>query len=157
MLADQDFRAEGFVVQWDESRALPRKVVNATLSDEYRGKVAGLAGSWVRLTAVDDEIHGAIWDGTELYSVAPFHEVAPRMDSPPTAIADETTMIYRVSDMQGVDANSGGVADDAGSTPAPAAQYQAMVHELQAAWAADASAAAPGTGTQPTPAASPLS
>ena len=40
---DQDYRAEGFVLQWDDSRALPRKLVNATLSDEYRGKASGSA------------------------------------------------------------------------------------------------------------------
>ena len=36
---EQDYRAEGFILQWDEERALPRKMINATWNSDYRGKV----------------------------------------------------------------------------------------------------------------------
>jgi len=38
---DRQYRTEGFVLQWDETSALPRKMVNATWRTEYRGKISG--------------------------------------------------------------------------------------------------------------------
>lgn len=66
--------------------------------DLYRGRVAGLAGSWVRLTRLPEGIYGAIWDGTELYSIAPAHALAEFMGgaTPPTS---DQPLIYRASEV----------------------------------------------------------
>lgn len=37
----------------------------------YRGTLDGSTGSWVRLAAQRDEVHGMIWDGAELYVIEP--------------------------------------------------------------------------------------
>ena len=41
----------------------------------YRGELNGRSDSWVRLTQVGNATHGLIWDGEELYAVAPANEV----------------------------------------------------------------------------------
>jgi hypothetical protein len=69
-----------------------------------RGRLAGIAGSWVRLTRIGEELHGAIWDGTELYTIEPAR-IVNRFATDRLAVADSTPTVYRLSD------------SDAGSTP----------------------------------------
>lgn len=67
----------------------------------FRGTVAGRAGTWVRLTRVGDELHGAFWDGTELYTIAPARAVAPyALQSLDAAGSDP--VVYRLSDTESV-------------------------------------------------------
>ena len=54
------------------SEALQSKSSPSSLS-LYRGTLDGSAGSWVRLAAKAGEVHGMIWDGTDLYVIEPAH------------------------------------------------------------------------------------
>lgn len=98
----------------------------------YRGTLPGLAGSWVRLAQTDSGFTGAIWDGEDLYALAPHESVARFMVgvSPVTGVQ---TVVYRLSDVQGT---QGGrwceqVALPASGTGLEA--YQAIAGELRAA------------------------
>jgi len=66
--------------------------------DLYRGTLTGLPGSWVRLTRLPDGIYGAVWDGSELYSIAPAHTLAEFMGGATPATSDQP-LIYRASDV----------------------------------------------------------
>jgi hypothetical protein len=67
--------------------------------DLYRGRLTGLPGSWVRLSRLSDGMYGAIWDGSEFYSIAPAHALAEFMSgvAPPTS---DQPLIYRASDVE---------------------------------------------------------
>ena len=69
-----------------------------------RGRIAGATGSWVRLTRIGEELHGAIWDGNELYTIEPAR-IVNRFATDRLAVAGSTPVVYRLSD------------SDAGSTP----------------------------------------
>jgi hypothetical protein len=55
----------------------------------YRGELNGRSDSWVRLTQVGTATHGLIWDGEELYAVAPANEVNQGTNG---------TVIFRLAD-----------------------------------------------------------
>lgn len=67
----------------------------------YRGTIVGRPGSWVRLTRVGDELHGAFWDGRELYTIAPARAVAPFALQSLNA-TDSDPVIYRLADTESV-------------------------------------------------------
>ncbi len=99
----------------------------------YRGRVAGLPGSWVRLARLPDGLHGALWDGNELYSILPAHAAAEFMGEV-TPLTSDQTLIYRASD---VDVLVGPgfctVLDGGGSRDKRASgleQYKALISEL---------------------------
>jgi Metallo-peptidase family M12/Domain of unknown function DUF11 len=69
-----------------------------------RGRIAGTTGSWVRLTRIGEELHGAIWDGNELYTIEPAR-IVNRFATDRLAVAGSTPVVYRLSD------------SDAGSSP----------------------------------------
>ena len=101
--------------------------------DIYRGKLVGLPGSWVRLTRLPDGIYGAIWDGSEFYSIAPAHTLAEFMGSG-TATTSDKPLIYRASD---VDMPGGprfcAVLDPTGGSGKPITgldQYKGLLREL---------------------------
>jgi len=56
----------------------------------FRGTLSARADSWVRLTQVGDATHGLIWDGSELYAVAPANDVGK----------SGGTVIFRLADTQ---------------------------------------------------------
>src|SRR5262245_42879223 len=62
-----------------------------------RGSLDGQPGSWVRLTESPRGVEGAIWDGQDLYAVAPYREIAPYLTTPLGAAPDQT-VVYRLSD-----------------------------------------------------------
>lgn len=65
----------------------------------YKGTIVGQPDSWVRLTRIGDELHGAFWDGTHLYTVAPARDVAPyALQSLDASGADP--VVYRLADTQ---------------------------------------------------------
>jgi hypothetical protein len=103
----------------------------------YRGTVAGLPGSWVRLTRLPDGLHGLVYDGTELYVLAPAGSVAASLDAP-LAVPPDTTLAFRAADAETGLENASctvlrrpGSAD--GSTTSTVAQptYKAIFAELQ--------------------------
>jgi len=67
----------------------------------YKGAIAGVSGSWVRLTKVGDALQGAFWDGEDLYTIAPARDVEPyALQS--LGVAGDELVVYRLSDTQSV-------------------------------------------------------
>ncbi|MGH8185795.1 MAG: M12 family metallo-peptidase, partial [Steroidobacteraceae bacterium] len=64
----------------------------------YRGSVAGLEKSWVRLAANGDALQGMIWDGTELYVI---ESTAAVLDAlvPAAGDASADTIIFKLADV----------------------------------------------------------
>jgi hypothetical protein len=62
-----------------------------------RGNLAGVSGSWVRLTQLGTGLEGAIWDGQELYVVSTLERIARNLTTPIDA-APAQTVVYRLSD-----------------------------------------------------------
>ncbi|MEY4933605.1 MAG: hypothetical protein RLZZ403_1925 [Pseudomonadota bacterium] len=63
----------------------------------YRGSITPLPGSWVRLTRTGNDLHGLIWDTSELYVIEPAHEARAFLVAP-ADYAKGTNVIYRLSD-----------------------------------------------------------
>lgn len=57
----------------------------------YRGNIAGIPNSWVRLVIADDLPRGMLWDGTELWAI----EVAKN-----SSMNADSAFMYRLSDLQ---------------------------------------------------------
>jgi hypothetical protein len=107
--------------------------------DLYRGRVTGLAGSWVRLTRLPDGLYGAIWDGSEFYSIAPAHALAEFMGGATPRTSDQP-LVYRAAD---VDVLTGpgfcAAIERDGSAVGPITgsdHYKALLQELRQASAA---------------------
>lgn len=66
----------------------------------YAGTVAGLPGSWVRLTRLKDGLHGLVYDGSELYVVAPASSVERELDAAVPGASGSTTLVYRAADAE---------------------------------------------------------
>lgn len=102
------FRAFGrqFDAQLEANERVLRKLSAAQLAAigehaAYRGQLAGQRDSWVRLTRLGSELHGAIWDGVELFSIAPARSVRDALPAAST-FADADLLIYRLSDTESV-------------------------------------------------------
>jgi hypothetical protein len=65
----------------------------------YRGRLEGMDGSWVRLTRIGRDLHGLIWDGTELYVIEP-RQAAEAFTLAPPLGAQSANVVYRLSDTQ---------------------------------------------------------
>jgi hypothetical protein len=107
----------------------------------YRGQIAGIPGSWVRLSRINGRIYGAIWDGVDLYAIGPRREIEAKMERP---IADgpSDTAIFRWADTQGGELQVCGLAGDtspAGMPGESSNSYRALVRELKQTAAASAS------------------
>jgi len=109
--------------------------------DLYRGRVAGLPGSWVRLTRLPDGLYGAIWDGNEFYSIAPAHALAEFLGgvAPRTS---EQPLVYRAADVDVLTGPGFCLAiEHDGSAARPTTgsdQYRALLQELRQSSAAAA-------------------
>lgn len=100
-----------------------------------RGKIDGVAGSWVRLTRVGKGLQGAIWDGNDLYVVAAYGSIARQLTTPLQASPDQT-VVYRLSDTRGsLPPEFCGLADDAVSVDSGKGsallQYKSLVSALR--------------------------
>ena len=103
-----------------------------------KGTIKDAPGSWVRLSLQGGRYSGAVWDGSELYSITPRDTVEQALIVP---MAAASTAIYRLSDTQG--GLFSGTCAVEGSTPtatSPTAKFRSLVRELRAA--ADAAFAA---------------
>jgi len=102
----------------------------AALGDHelYRGQIAGVAGSWVRVSRIDGRIFGAMWDGVELYAIGPRAEIEAKMQRSLNAKASDAA-IFRWADTEGGDAQACGLSQDVKTNPAD--QYRALVRELK--------------------------
>ncbi len=106
----------------DQRSALPPHVL-------YKGQLADIPDSWLRLTSVAGSVYGAISDGTEVYAIAPARAISgmlrERVPGGPDA-----TLIYRATD---VDSGLGPgfcTATITEEPPTAAVQYAALAHEL---------------------------
>jgi hypothetical protein len=63
----------------------------------WRGTLAGLDGSWVRLTVANGRRYGMIWDGRDLYVVEPAADASASLVGPAPASGD-APIVYRLSD-----------------------------------------------------------
>jgi hypothetical protein len=96
-----------------------------------QGSIAGVKGSWVRLTQVAAGMHGLIWDGKELYAIEPTAEVSALLDPAIPAPQSGDTIIFKLSDVSidlGGDYCASGDHLDAATTGL--ATYQALTAEL---------------------------
>jgi len=95
----------------------------------YEGRIAGLPGSWARLTRTREGLSGLIADGREIYAVEPAREVAPIADAALTPPATGT-VVYRLADaLIDPQAASCGVAGNGQPTSA-LALYKSLASEL---------------------------
>lgn len=63
----------------------------------YRGSIDGLAGSWVRLATQGVDVHGMMWDGAQLYVIAPSDQVREQLVPPLDATG--AGVIFRLQDV----------------------------------------------------------
>lgn len=66
----------------------------------YRGRLAGHADSWVRLSETDDRLSGAIWDGTELWLIDTQERLADYLLTTDATHASDN-VIFRLSEVSG--------------------------------------------------------
>jgi hypothetical protein len=62
----------------------------------YRGSIDGVASSWVRLGTQGTDVHGMLWDGDQLYIIAPASEVRDQLLPPLDAASG--SVIFRLAD-----------------------------------------------------------
>lgn len=74
---------------------LARAKPAASVAQVYRGSLHGLPDSWARLTIIDGQPVGAIWDGSELFLIDKASRLGVTAPSPATA-----TVVVRASDVQ---------------------------------------------------------
>ena len=75
----------------DQRSALPPHVL-------YKGQLADIPDSWLRLTSVDDRVYGAISDGTDVYAIAPARAISGLLEERVPGGPD-ATLIYRAADV----------------------------------------------------------
>lgn len=97
----------------------------------YKGRLAGQQDSWLRLARVQDRLYGAIWDGADLYAIAPAQALAGLLDRP-VAGGPGATLMYRAADVDtgfGSGSCAPAVPD---SLPTAELQYTVLAQELSA-------------------------
>ena len=77
------------------ARLSPQRKAEFASIHLLRGDLVGVAGSWVRLTEAAGTYEGAIWDGSDLYTVTPYARIAPYLTNPLDAQPDQT-VVYRL-------------------------------------------------------------
>ncbi|HSL72754.1 MAG TPA: hypothetical protein VK864_21055, partial [Longimicrobiales bacterium] len=96
-----------------------------------RGRLSGLPGSWVRLTRIGSELHGAIWDGNDLYFIEPAR-ITARFAVSPLATSGSTSVVYRLSDTQSDLGPQFCDARSTGKESTALAAYKTLIAELGA-------------------------
>lgn len=100
-----------------------------------RGSLAGIPGSWVRLTETPAGIEGAIWDGQDLFAVTTYRRVASLLVNPLDAAPDQP-VVYRLSDLRDAlprDFCASGAGEGFAGFANGLEQYKALIGELRAA------------------------
>ena len=64
----------------------------------YRGTLQGQAGTWVRLTQTRGGWRGVVFDGEQMYAIAPASEVAEAAVQPLGVSSGSAPIIYRFAD-----------------------------------------------------------
>jgi hypothetical protein len=97
----------------------------------YKGRLADIPDSWLRLTNVDGRVYGAISDGTDVYAIAPARAISGLLQERVPGGPD-ATLIYRAAD---VDSGLGPGFCTATAPEEPltgAVQYTGLTNELAA-------------------------
>jgi hypothetical protein len=144
--ARTNFEAFGrrFELQLESNDRVLRKLPSADraalpIHALYAGTVVGLPGSWVRLTQLKNGVQGLVFDGSDLYVLAPAGSVQGELDTPLPGVAKAATLIYRAADVDsGLGADfcrvlqppASGTASGGIAAPPPA--YKAIFAELKA-------------------------
>ncbi|WP_454060978.1 M12 family metallo-peptidase [Candidatus Nitrospira salsa] len=95
----------------------------------YKGKIAGIDNSWVRLTRVGEEWFGMMWDGHDAYVIDPMSVIEPALPGPSLS-QPAAQGIYRLSDTHELEAQTCGLGSK-GMHANPINNYEALVQELQ--------------------------
>jgi hypothetical protein len=95
----------------------------------YKGDVNGTPGSWARMAAQGERLHGMIWDGRELYIIEPADALSDSL-SPSLAAPNSGSIVFRLSDTRMQTAATCGARTHPGATGL--AHYKTLVSELQA-------------------------
>lgn len=95
----------------------------------YRGSIDGLTRSWVRLATQGTDVHGMIWDGTDLYVIAPSDQVREQL-VPPTD-TDSAGVIFRLRDVLMPTREASCAAEAPDQTERGSDAYASLVRELQ--------------------------
>ena len=104
----------------------------------YRGELAGVAGSWARLSERQGAWTGMIWDGVELYAIDRMRDVAGALVDPD---ASESSVVYRMADVEALEPTSCGVTPDMPRMDAASpSAYDALREELSSLEALSATA-----------------
>lgn len=105
-IASMEFNAFGrrFDISLEENRSLTSAVRNEEVLEQidiYRGEIAGEADSWVRITVMNNNPKGLLWDGLEMFAI--------------DAVNGQNA-IYRLADLRiSGDALSCSLVDEAGN------------------------------------------
>jgi hypothetical protein len=98
----------------------------------YKGRLADLPDSWLRLTNVDGRVYGAISDGTDVYAIAPARAIAGLLEERIPGGPD-ATLIYRAADVESGLGPAFCTATTAPEEPLTGAvQYTSLSNELAA-------------------------
>lgn len=132
-----------FDIHLDENRSLLSGAQRDRFADRftiYRGDIAGMSGSWVRLVVAGELPRGMLWDGAELWAI----DVAPDAST-----GVEKPFMYRLSDLEippgalacsdvGINKNAGELAEAVMSDiTANASQGPGATEEIEIAVIAD--------------------
>ena len=83
-----------FDIQLQENRSLLSAAKRSSTVDSYdiyRGEIAGMTGSWVRIVVADELPRGMLWDGVELWAIDVTRDSLTSVDKP---------FMYRLSDLE---------------------------------------------------------
>jgi hypothetical protein len=98
----------------------------------YKGRLADLPDSWLRLTNVDGRVYGAISDGTDVYAIAPARAISGLLEERIPGGPD-ATLIYRAADVESGLGPAFCTATAAPEEPLTGAvQYTSLSNELAA-------------------------
>jgi len=83
-----------FDIDLHENRSLLSAAQRLRVADSYgiyRGEIAGMTGSWVRIVVADELPRGMLWDGVELWAIDVVRDSSSGVNKP---------FMYRLSDLQ---------------------------------------------------------
>ena len=95
----------------------------------YKGRLADLPESWLRLTSINDGLYGAISDGTDVYAIAPARTISAMLTKRVPGGPD-ATLIYRATDIDSGLGPGFCIATPPAEPATGAAQYTALAQEL---------------------------
>ncbi len=110
------------------SAARKREIAGVRL---MRGRLAGIAHSWVRLTFFSGRTEGVIWDGRDLYVITSYERIEANLTTP-LAAAPKQAVVYRLSDTLNALPRQFCALDEAGGLPSNngLAQYRKLQSEI---------------------------